>query len=832
MHARTSAALRVLGLVSITSACLAVPAAAWRAYEVYQPTVTRHAVIDGSTHAHKYNHCTTLAWFQDRWICIWGSHVPQIEHAPGQRIVFSTSRDGRTWTPVERLFSNAKHCENPVLYPEGKGHQWQPNFGVVDGELWALWNQGGSAHDFRRADGTREEDLRGLHFSRLSTADGKWVDRRLEWDGQNYPVVDGRTFYLAATQNLCRLRSGRVLAPVSLYGGGKRAKDAPEGVTSWWGMEKINSVAYTDDVGKTWHLSRGCQTPGLSWIQWEPTVWEQPDGAVMMFARHNNNWAAGHPQPTSGQFLLWSISRDQGTTWAPHKYVPMESVCSRMHVAPLDGRGVWAPVGPDADFTGRRYVMVHNDAPGAVFPWASARTNLALFFTRGNGFDFVAGNNISAHQPRVCYPQMWRHGDTLGICYTTSEPDARSISVALVSPLPKPDRYYLFPRFNDVPRSEAPVRDGNTWAFNRSLPITAHEPVDPGPDGLSFGAWIRDRGVGVLLDTRGDNGGFVIMLKSRDLDGTAAPRVRRPEVCLLTTPHEIGPKLRLSPQGDWHYIGLTVDNRTGQATFYVDGQSDTVRFQAPVPRSLKGAAPHLGAKSLPASALDGLTGDMRLAALYAGTVLGPQQHHWLYNRCAEELGRPQLGEAVAPTGKPLVWLDPADDDQFSRDFVLPPTTVRGGSEVAEVDGRRVLRLRDHASAGVDLDENHRSQGDRVALRFQFRSEHGDRHTLCTVGDFNQPARLIARDGLVLLRAGGSEQPCGRVNAAGWTSVSLETWGDTTRARVGDSVEVPMTHTPEATWIYLGDGFPAYNDFPGTRFVIDVASVRTQVVRSR
>ncbi len=106
------------------------------------------------------------------WFCLWGSHDPQIEHAPGQRMVFSTSRDGRTWTPIERLFSNATHCENPVLYPEGKGHQWQPNLGVVDGELWVIWNHGGSVHDSKRPDGTRGKDLRGPYFSRLKRADG------------------------------------------------------------------------------------------------------------------------------------------------------------------------------------------------------------------------------------------------------------------------------------------------------------------------------------------------------------------------------------------------------------------------------------------------------------------------------------------------------------------------------------------------------------------------------------------------------------------------------------------------------------------------------------
>ena len=152
----------------------------WRSYEVYQPTVTRHAVLDARTHLHKYNHCSTIAWFQDRWYCLWGSNVPVGEHVPGQRMVFSTSLDARRWSPIEQVFSSREHSENPVPYPEGKGHQRQPNLGVVEGELWVFWNQGGSSHDFRRPGGTAGKDLRGLYFSRLKQAGGKWANRQIE----------------------------------------------------------------------------------------------------------------------------------------------------------------------------------------------------------------------------------------------------------------------------------------------------------------------------------------------------------------------------------------------------------------------------------------------------------------------------------------------------------------------------------------------------------------------------------------------------------------------------------------------------------------------------
>jgi len=826
---RASIATSSLLAALVASTRVAAPADDWRSYAVYQPTVTHHAVIDGRTHPHKYNHCATVAWFQDRWFCLWGSNTHPNEHAPGQRLCFSTSRDGRSWSPVEELFANAAYCANPVPYPEGKGHQWQPNLGVVDGELWAVWNQGGSARDFETPQGTTT-DLRGLYFSRLRQAGGKWLNRQLTWDGQCWPTVEGQQFFIASTQNLYRLRSGRVLAPVTLSATAGRAADAPEAVQDWWAREKRNAVLYTDDLGETWHLSAGCLTPGFSWIQWEPTVWEQPDGSVGMFARNNTNWSLGHPKPTSGQYLLSSVSHDRGETWTPPRYAPLESVCSRMHVAPLDGRGVWAPTSPGEDFTGRRYVMVHNDAPGALYSWTRARHNAALFFTRGGGFDFVAGNTVTFDEPEVAYPQMWRHDDTLAVCYTQGNGSPRSIRVALVTPLPEPDRYYLFPRSNDVAPGERPQRVGDAWSFQGGQHLATRAPVDPGTAGFSFGAWVQAQRGGVLFDTRSEApGGFVVMLGSKP-GGGGKPGCLYPLACLLTEPHVFGADLPLEVGGQWHYVGLTADNRTGEGVFHVDGKTASIAFKAPTPHPLKGATAHLGAKRLAASQVAGIEGCVRFAALYAGARFSPAEHHWLSNQFAQELGRPKLDPATAPTASPLVWLDAADAAAFKRDFVLPSSTPRGGSEVVTVDDRRVLRLRDQGSVGVDLDENARTRGDRVLLRFRSRLERGEGQTLCTVGDFNQPARLIARGGQVFLRAGATERPCGRLAPGGWTDVSLETERETTTARVGEGEPVQVQHRPEGAWVYLGEGFPEYGQYPGTSFLVDVASGGTRVVR--
>lgn len=812
---------------------MASPPGAWRTYEVYRPTITRHDVIDARTHGNKYNHCATIAWFDGRWFCMWGSNTRPAEHDPGQRVFFSTSQDGRSWAPAEVLFSNAEHSENPVQYPTDKGHQWQPNLALVDGELWAFWNQGGSAHDFKKGAGGTA-DLRGLYFSRLKKAGGKWVNRRLEWGGKIWPEIDGRAYFIASTQNPYRLRTGRVLAPVTLYASEGSASDAPPEAKDWWGREKRNSVIYSDDMGATWRLSPGCITPGFSWIQWEPTVWEQPDGTVLMFARNNTHWGLGHGTPTSGEYLLWSFSRNGGETWSPHQFVPMESICSRMHVVPSDGRGVWAAALPGDDFGGRRYAMVHNDAPGALYEWAKARRNLSLFFTRGGGIDFVAGNALTGDEPEVAYPQAWGHDDTLAICYTQGNSAPRSIRVALVNPLPKHDRYYVFPRGNDLAPGVRPRRLGDAWSFDRHQHIATRRPVEPKDEGISFGAWLQPRTAGALFDTRKDASapGFVIILKGAPANPAAGKnRSVVPTVTLLGPQEEVVSSLPMSLSGEWQYMGITLDNGKGEVLFCVNGVCETVRLQSPVRRSLKGVNAHIGGKRLVTSRLTGYAGDLRFLALYDGAVLDERQHGALREHFAKGAGDAWNVSAAAREIHPIIWMDSAQRDAFERDFVLPPAAEHGGTEAVTLEGVGALRFRDHGSAGIDLDDNERARGDRVAINFRFLIERGDSQTLCTVGDFNEAARVVARDGQVVLMAKGMDVPCGPISATGWTSISLETWGDRTTARSGAGPAAEVRHRPVATWAYLGEAFPKYGEYPGTRFLVDIGSLRTRVERT-
>jgi len=152
----------------LCAAALSAPGP-WRTYEVYQPHIERHFVVNSDTSELKYNHVSSIAWFRDRWFCIWNANQVIAEGKPGQLNCISTSSDGRTWSPPEPAFASEARSVNPIPCPTG--FQWQPNLVVVGDELWAVWSQN-----------SRDEHF-GCYVSRLRDPDGRWENRLLKWDG-------------------------------------------------------------------------------------------------------------------------------------------------------------------------------------------------------------------------------------------------------------------------------------------------------------------------------------------------------------------------------------------------------------------------------------------------------------------------------------------------------------------------------------------------------------------------------------------------------------------------------------------------------------------------
>lgn len=770
-----------MAALSIPLAVLLTTAGPWRTYEVYQPAIERHFVLEAPTSRLKYNHDSTLAWYGDRWYCLWNANEIAAEGKPGQLNYQATSLDGRTWSAPIPAFSSEEACTNPVPCPSGT--QWQPTFLLAGTELWAMWCQ------------NSRDEFNGTYLSRLRAPGGRWENRRLTWDGNPEPEVDGKRWRLFPTQNMVRLRCGRVLAPVTMIG--PQATDLPTNLErGFWGNEKRNSVLYSDDDGATWRVSPGTAQPGRSWAQWEPTVWELPDGTVRMFARNNDprSLAEGGPRPT--EMLLEAHSHDGGATWTTSVPVPLETVCSRMHVIPAGGD---------------RYLMTHNDWPAGRF--VADRRNLALFSVRGSGTNFVAGPGFTDQELCVCYPHLWLHDNAAWVSYSQGT-GVRSIKVARISPLPNPYQYYLFPRSNFEPAGD-PQPVSGALAFRGHQRLETRCIPDPGAEGFSFAAWVRADAGGVLWDNRPpDSGsGFVVAL-TNSLAGL------RPLIFLGTPERNlIAGDIKLAT-GTWAYVGVTVDVRRGTAAFWCDGQTETLKFTPPV-HSLCGASAYIGDKRFAASSLPGLNGDLRALRLYAGPVINPAHHAWLRRQWSGT----SSGEAEEPSEAPLVSVDAADLTALARDFLpCPPPTDE--VRVEDTAGGAVLCLRGETSAGVDLDENLRQRGDVVELELMFRPVNAARTVLCTVGNGNDPARVVLSEGRATLRTNRGVVDCGALRMDAWNRLRLTSHGTQTTAQINDGVLQTVEHHPQDTWLYLGEGYRTGK--PAGEVRILVPSVRSRV----
>lgn len=793
-------------------ACLSLPIALhaapvpgpWRSHTLYQPRIERATVADPARHGLPYNHDSSVAWFGDRWFCLWNANTAPKEGAPGQLNYVSTSRDGKVWTDPEPAFSSPARAENPVHCV--RGTQWQPCLIRIGDELWAFWVQ----HNWQGRD-----EPTGVFFSRLAHPDGKWRNRLLTFDAGPWTRIEDREFTIFPTQNPYRLRSGRILVPVTMTHR-ERSPDASDILherSRWTAFEKRDSVLYSDDLGETWRVSPGTFFPGQSFSQWEPTIWEQSDGSVLMFGRTEHVLPPHQGGPELAQWLRRAVSRDGGATWSPYEHVPIETVRARMHVFPRDTFGTWETPPPDADFSERLLLMAHNDWQGRSAGGMNDRRNLALFFQRGDGVEFTAGIGFTGRLHQVAYPMAALRDDTLMISYSHGPEVQRSIEVVRIAPAPDPDRRYLLPR-NNTEQSPRPEREGEALRFHRDQFVASRQPVRVGDEGFSLAAWVRPSHTGVILDCRdGSRSGFVV-----GLQGLQPFFFLNPAIGNQVFPLEL-------ESGRWNYLGLTVDNRTGQAVAVVNGQTAERTFPAPSETPLDGTTAHLGYRRFAGSQLVGFDGDLRYLAVHPGPSLTMADHQALRESFA-------AGRDQPPTGATL-WFDPADETALEAHFHLPDPPV-AGVETATLSGRDCLVFRGDASAGLDLDANQRSLGHEVEVAFRFALLAGSEHVIATVGDANHPARITHRDGHLFLELGEQRAPLGAVLPATpepvWHSLHLRTAGGETSARLNDAAEAIIAHQPQGTWAYLGQGYRHGGPEPKNHFAVDLESLRSRVRR--
>eukprot|EP01046_Picozoa_sp_COSAG06_P017040 COSAG06_NODE_1145_length_10532_cov_16.966261_2_plen_752_part_00 len=412
--------------------------APWRqGYTVYWPNVTRGFIVDATHHASplQENHDASIQWFDGRFIAAFNgaANASEISRRQLNRVVSSV--DGLTWGTPEPLYEDACADKGATC------QQWQPSMAVVQQPkhspaLWAFWCQfqGATTH-------TATFNQSAWFMSVLETGSKQWKHKRFD-----SPTRDtyGRNWILFPTQNPVQLASGRVLVPISMM---------PNGPTSQKGG--ISSVLYTDDGGLTFQLSPG--TPQASTVlatsAWEPDVWEQPrkdnsgNSTVHMILR------AVSYGVRSDQVLQYTASDDEGCTWEPLQVLPIESVPNRPGIGKL----------PAEQESGRVLMLDSDWSPRSPLTsiGESCRFNLAMFCARpGDGPRFTAGFGFTGDEDFVMYPQWTAINNSLYVAYSQGMVQ-RSIKFARISPLPDPQKFYVFPRSEYVGNGGVRSNDGS-----------------------------------------------------------------------------------------------------------------------------------------------------------------------------------------------------------------------------------------------------------------------------------------------------------------------------------------------------------------------------------
>jgi hypothetical protein len=340
-----------------------------------------------------------------------------------------------------------------------------------------------------------------------------------------------------------------------------------------------------------------------------------------------------------------------------------------------------------------------------------------------------------------------------------------------------------------------------------------------GEDGFSAVAWLRSDIHGNILSTfdstksQGFNWGIINGRAS--FQGPGRGRVQPDH------PH--------TRYARWSLLGLTVDIKNHEVRFFSDGAQVGRR---PLPSlSASAARGHRATVCGPANGNPGMLGEIRYLALVP-SPMNTEEHRSFYNAFARELNLSEAeGATAAPMKTPSLEFNPAEPESLAGEFDFPPDIKAGLVESASSDNRRVLRFHGEIAAGLDLDHQSRSRGDRVSLRFRFKHLSGDRYVIGTIGDARVPVRLVHEGGTIYLCGENTREACGPL-APGWNTISVETGGKTTTASLNGAAAKQATHEPKGTWVYLGQGYREGTYPVDSAFEMDVSSVGTRVQAGR
>ncbi len=274
-----------------------------------------------------YSHHPHLAFFGGRYMAIW-SNGRRDEDAPGQRVLFATSDDFRTWSPPAPLLDAQRGKHTELVLTAAGFHQHAGRLVVYIGS-YEYRPESLDEHG-ERSPGDRGH--MGTTLLAMTTRDG------LHWDGPvdlRLPIVPNHGPQRTASGRL--IICGNISFPYT---------DDPAGLAGWrmTGIyPQAMAAGIVDDSESFWQVRDVAGWPvGLC----EGAFYQTRDGVLHMLLRSNAEW-------------LWATeSRDDGATWSPPVPTGFSDNATKFHLGQLpDGRFYYVGC-PDPEPRGHRSPLV------------------------------------------------------------------------------------------------------------------------------------------------------------------------------------------------------------------------------------------------------------------------------------------------------------------------------------------------------------------------------------------------------------------------------------------------------------------------------------------
>lgn len=310
------------------------PDQTWKVERQYPevPGIERIKLYDADETNGGYNHHSNIIFHEGVFYCAW-SNSRYDEDAPGQRVLYTTSTNGRDWSRVKQLF--------PSVVPEGHWG-WKPScyntagsFVVWKGRLFATsgvttCDQWTDMHKTKFADNTSKETPFPIYKS------AGLMIREIKSDGTLGEVfatarekIPEKTLYPVKAQ--AEVEPGFLL-PDPGYGLADVYRQNPEGrrfcePTVWKRPDGIFAVLLRDDCYS--HRKWVATSPdGRKWSAPQPTdVYDAPsqscniilpDGTVLLIGNHRGAGKSFGGKWHDRDPLMVSVSKDGSLFYGTH----------------------------------------------------------------------------------------------------------------------------------------------------------------------------------------------------------------------------------------------------------------------------------------------------------------------------------------------------------------------------------------------------------------------------------------------------------------------------------------------------------------------------------